>query len=246
MDVTIFKKLGLNDKEIKIYLKLLQHKSVSVRVLAELTNLNRGTVYDILKKLQEIGLASYYTAETKQKFVAESADKLLKLVQEKEIEIKQTKEKIIQLIPELKSLQAKSGNQPTTKLYEDKRGVKFILEDVLVTVKKRGEVEYYVYSATQASDDINKAYSNFTRDRIKKNIQVKAISLALGGKTHGLDERRWLGSEDKSATFIIIYAGKCAFISRDVKNTPVGVIIENEMIYQTQKIIFLNLWKRLK
>jgi len=246
MDIAILKKLGLTDKEIKVYLKLLQHKSTSVRALAELTTLNRGTVYDVLKKLQEIGLASYYTAETKQKFVAESADKLLKLVQEKENEIKQTKEKITQLIPELKSLQAKSGSQPTTKLYEGKKGVRFILDDVLSSVSQSEDNEYYIYSATKASDDIYDAYPDFTKTRIKTKIKVKAISLAKGGRTSGLDARRWLGTNDESATFILIYAGKCAFVSRDAKDTPVGVIIENEMIYQTQKIIFLNLWKRLK
>ena len=52
---------------------------------------------------------------------------------------------------------------------------------------------------------MKKAYPAFTKVRIKKSINVKAISLAKGGKTHGLDERRWLGTHDKSATFIIIY-----------------------------------------
>jgi hypothetical protein len=76
-------------------------------------------------------------------------------------------------------------------------------------------------------------------------IHVKAISLAKGGGTSGLDERRWLGTNDESATFIIIYASKCAFISRDARQVPVGVIIENKMIYETQKMIFLHLWNKL-
>ena len=66
-----------------------------------------------------------------------------------------------------------------------------------------------------------------------------------GGRKHGLDERRWLGSNEDSATYILIYAGKCAFISRDAKGAPVGVIIENKMIYETQRVIFLRLWKLL-
>jgi len=246
MDITILKKLGLSDKEIKTYLKLLEQGGISVRGLAELTGLNRGTIYDILKKLQDMGLVSYYTAETKQKFVAEDADKLLKLVRDKESSLKRIKNKLEELIPELKSLQNKGGIKPTTKLYEGKKGVRFILDDVLSSVNKEKDKEYYIYSATNASDDINNAYPDFTRARIKKKIQVKAISLAKGGKTSGLDERRWLGTHDESATFILIYAGQCAFISRDAKGAPVGVIIENKMIYETQKIIFLKLWEMLK
>ncbi|MDP3684678.1 MAG: TrmB family transcriptional regulator, partial [Ignavibacteria bacterium] len=102
------------------------------------------------------------------------------------------------------------------------------------------------YSAKRASDDIRSAYPDFTDRRIKKGIQVKSISLAGGGGTHGLDERRWLGTDDESATFILIYAGRCAFISRDNLGNPVGVIVENQMIYETQKMIFLHLWKLLK
>jgi HTH-type transcriptional regulator, sugar sensing transcriptional regulator len=187
-------------------------------------------------------LVSYYHQETKQKFVAEDADKLAKLVREEEEKIKKIKNKLDGLIPELKSLQDKGGSRPATKFYEGKKGIKFILEDVLNTVGGEKEKEYFIYSATKASEDINNAYPNFTKDRIKKKIKVKAISLASGGKTYGLDERRWLGTNDESATFVLIYEGKCAFISRDARGLPVGVIIENKMIYETQKIIFLRLW----
>jgi len=246
MDITVFKKLGLTDKEIKVYLKLLEYGATSVRGLADLTDLNRGTVYDILKNLQEKGLVSYYHQETKQKFVAEDIDKLQKLVDNEAEKIKKIKNKINDLIPELKSLQGKGGNQPTAKFYEGRKGIKYILDDVLISVSEGKDKEYYIYSATNASADINQVYPDFTKNRIKKKIKVKAVALAQGGKTYGLDERRWLGSDDKSATFILIYAGKCAFISRDARNLPIGVIIENAMIYQTQKIIFLQLWDLIK
>lgn len=246
MDISILKKLSLSDKEIKVYIKLLEYGAISVRSLAEIAGLNRGTTYDTLKKLQDIGLVTYYTSDTKQKFVAEDADKLLKLLSSKEDELKKTKDKISDLIPELKSLQDKNDSKPTTKLYEGKNGVKYILEDVLFSVDQESVKEYYIYSATKASEDINNAYPGFTKIRIKKEIKVKAISLAKGGKTSGLDERRWLGTNNESATFIILYAGKCAFISQDLKGAPVGVIILNKMIYNTQRIIFLKLWDMLK
>lgn len=248
MNKTILKKLDLNDKEINIYLKLLESGTMSVRALAELTKINRGTTYDILKKLISIGLVSYYSNETKQRFIAEDASKLLKIVTEKEKEIVETRNAVTDLLPELKSLQEKNGYMPTSKLYEGKKGINAILEDVLEAMSKEkiNEREYYIYSAKNASNDIYEAYPTFTKKRIKKNIKVKAISLAKGGGLSGLDERRWLGANDESATFIILYRGKSAYISRDARKKPVGVIIENEMIYETQKNIFLKLWNYLK
>jgi len=248
MKTAIFERIGLSDKETKVYLALLKSGAISVRGLAEITKINRGSVYDILKKLQTKGLAAFYHHETKQKFIAEDPEKLKVLVEENEQKLQATKKEITKIIPELRSMQDKNGQKPTTKFYEGQAGIKTILENVFETLEsqKTGEKEYFVYSAKEASEDIKEAYPNFTKERIQKGIEVKAISLAGGGKISGLDQRRWLGTEQDSATFILIYAGKCAFISRDAQGVPVGVMIENEMIYQTQKVIFLQLWNLLK
>ena len=244
MDISILKKIGLDDKEIRVYLKLLEYGAISVRGLAEISELNRGTTYDILKRLQEMGLISYYYQEKKQKFVAEEPEKLLEILKNKEREIKETEIRILSLIPELKSIQGKEGARPTSKFYENKSGIRTILDDLLFSMSEldKKNREYYIYSSTEASSDINKAYPTFTKERIKKEIAVKCISLAKGGGVHGLDERRWMDTDEDSATFILIYANKCAFISRDSQGLPVGVIIENKMIYETQRMIFLKLW----
>ena len=248
MDITILKKLGLDDKEVKVYLKLLEYGAISVRGLAELSELNRGTTYDILKRLQEMGLVIYYYQEKKQKFVAEEPEKLLEILKNREREIREVKSGLLDIIPELKSIQDKEGAKPTSKLYENRSGIRAILDDLLFSLSTldEHEREYYIYSSTEASSDINKAYPHFTKARIKKGIRVKCISLAPGGNLHGLDERRWLNTDQASATFILIYADKCAFISRDCEGKPVGILIENKMIYETQKMIFLKLWDFLK
>ncbi|MFZ2226272.1 MAG: helix-turn-helix domain-containing protein [Candidatus Moraniibacteriota bacterium] len=248
MDITILKKLGLDDKEAQIYLALLEYGAISVRGLAEVSALNRGTAYDTLKRLQEMGLVSYYYQEKKQRFVAEEPEKLLEILKKREQEIKEVKNGILDIIPELKSIQDKKDLTPVSKLYQNRAGIKTILDDLLSSMQILPEEqrEYYIYSSTQASADIHKAYPTFTKDRIKKNIRVKSISLAKGGNLHGLDHRRWLGTDKNSATFILIYSGKCAFISRDSQGSPVGILVENKMIYETQKMIFLSLWDFLE
>jgi sugar-specific transcriptional regulator TrmB len=248
MNKAILKKIGLNDKEINVYFCLLENGAMSVRDVAMLTKINRGTSYDILKKLSDLKIVSYYSADTKQKFIAEEANSLLKILKEKENKLKETKESLNKIIPELKALQEKNGFRPTSKLFEGKKGIKFILEDLLdvMSKEKKEKREYYIYSAKSASNDIRKAFPDFTKKRIKKEIKVKAISLAKGGGLSGLDERKWLGTNDESATFIILYKGKSAYISRDLNNKPVGVLIENKLIYETQKNIFLKLWSYLK
>jgi HTH-type transcriptional regulator, sugar sensing transcriptional regulator len=249
MDISTFKKLGLSDKETAVYLALLEHGASSVRDLAGVTDLNRGTTYDILKKLQEFGLVSFFHKDTKQNFVAEDPDKILKLLAVREDELKKAEEKVRELIPELKSLQEKGGDKPVTKFYEGRAGIKFILDDILSSLKEIKLSEYYVYSAAGVREDVYGAYPDFNKKRIKNNIKARTISLSEGGSTYGLDERKWLKVEKSSEgnmTYILIYADKCAFISRDSRDNPVGVIIENKMIYETQKTLFLQMWKLLK
>lgn len=247
MDITIFKKLGLSDKEMAVYLALLEHGASSVRNLAVLTNLNRGTAYDILKKLQEAGLVSFFHKNTKQNFVAEDPERILKLLSDREQDLKKAEERIKDLIPELRSLQEKGGGRPTTKFYEGRAGVKFILDDILSSIKDQADKNYYVYSAAGVREDVYSAYPDFNKKRIKNGIKANTISLSEGGGTYGLDERKWLPSTSLEQvdmmTYILIYADKCAFISRDSRDNPVGVIIENKMIYETQKTLFLQMWK---
>ena len=188
MDITILKKLGLSDQEIQVYLVRLENSTLSVRAIADLTGINRGTVYDILKSLQELGLVVYYHADTKQKFVAEDPEKLIELVRSREAEIKNVESNLKSLVPELKSLQDKGGDKPATKFYEGAQGVKSILEDLLKTMNNAKDKEYYVYSAKNASDDLNKAFPDFTKKRIKAGIHVKVLSLAKGGGLSGWDE----------------------------------------------------------
>ena len=76
MDITIFKKLGLSEKETIVYLSLLEHGAVSVRNLAKAADLNRGTTYDILKQLMKQGLVVYHHKEKHQYFFAEDPTKL--------------------------------------------------------------------------------------------------------------------------------------------------------------------------
>lgn len=246
MNTNILKKLGLSEKELTIYLKLLETGPSSVRNLAEVCKINRGSTYESLKELQNKGLISYYNDATKQKFMAENPKQLQTLLAEESERIKALEEELSPLVSELKALRHNADNQPVSRLYEGKQGIKTILNDLLNTLENAVEKEYYVYSAKDASGDIRKAFPNFNDERKKRNIYVKAISLAKGGKTHGLDERRWLGTDDHSATFIIIYQNKCAFISRDKNKNSVGILVENQMIYHTQKIIFQQLWQSLK
>lgn len=242
------KSFGLGDKEIAVYTALIELGPSPVRALAQKSKVNRGTTYDILRSLMEQGLVSYYNTETHQHFAAESPDKLISALENKQKEIQELQQEIAANLPELKTLFEREGGRPQVRLYEGIKGVRQILEDVLTSMAGCHEKKYYVYSSVSLRDEVHEAMPDFTKKRIKLGIEVQTIALGKGGDTMGLDERRWLTTGQDvpaRATYDLLYNGKVAHISLDDKGEPMGVVIENDGVYETQKMVFEFVWNQL-
>lgn len=250
MEITaILEEFGLSAKEIEVYLSLLELGPSPARAVARKSGVNRGTAYDILRKLVELGLASFYR-KGKQHFTAEQPERLIDAVEEKQSRLQKLKLNITDKLPELKAMFVQQGGRPTIRVYEGSKGVKKILEDVLHTLSEMQHKEYYVYSSSTAKErqTVYHDFPLFNERRKEKGINVKTISLGEGGELSGLDERKWLNTnKNKSgATHEIIYGGKIAHIGLDSSSAAFGVIVENKDIYETQRIIFEQLWTKLK
>src|SRR3989338_6273112 len=244
---TILKNYGLNDKETAVYLTLVELGPSPVRTVASHAGVNRGTTYDILKSLKNQGLVSFFDKKTHQFFTAEPPEKLLNALEDKEQQLWDLKKQITNSLPELKTVYEKHGGRPLVKLFEGLKGVKHILEDVLETMDRTDHRTYYVYSSSNLRKNVYQAMPDFSKKRIKKNINVKTVSIGGGGQLVGLDERKRMkvGKTDLKSTYEIIYGGKVAHISLDNAENPVGVIIENQEIHDTQKFIFEFNWSKL-
>jgi len=247
MDTQILlKEYGLSEKEIAVYLSLINLGPSPVRSLSLESKVNRGTTYDILKNLISQGLVSYYNRESHQYFVAEPPEKLMTAVEQKQKDLELVKDKIKENLPELKLAFEREGGRPIMKLYEGDKGVKQILEDILSSVSEDYDNTYYVYASGTVDRRklIYQAFPNFSKKRVAKGISVRTIVLGEGGELTGRDERKWVQAKPKDykATHEIIYAGKVAHISLDGSDKPIAVLIENEAIFETQKLIFENLW----
>ncbi|MBI2507236.1 MAG: TrmB family transcriptional regulator, partial [Candidatus Niyogibacteria bacterium] len=76
-------------------------------------------------------------------------------------------------------------------------------------------------------------------------IKTKVIALGEGGDPANLKlaERKWI-AEDAPAYFLI-YGPKIALISVAEDDSPFGVLIKDEKIARTQRILFDNLWGKI-
>ena len=243
--ISYLKQLGFTDKESQVYLTLLNIGPASVREVAQAAKVNRGTSYDILKSLIKKGLVSYYHQDKHQYFLAEDPGRLKNFLDEKMSGLQAAQTELGRILPELRSVYNRAEEKPVVRYYEDARGVKIILEDVLSVMSEAKEKLYYVYSAADVRQHLYEGFPNFAKERIRRKIRCQVIAAGSGGQLWGLDERRWLGQQETAPTYMIIYSNKLALISLNREKKPIGMIITDPGLFQTNKIIFEFMWRVL-
>lgn len=247
LSTKILEKLGFDEKEVTIYTSLLSLGSSSVRKIAEKASLNRGVTYNALKTLEKKGLVSYFHKEKNQHFTAEDPEIFLKLFEDKKTELTNMKADVEQIVKNLSSLSKTHTSKPALKFFEDYKGVKNILLDVLESVEKLPKKEYFAFSSSTIRPFLyhKDAFPEFSDERIKRKIFVRTIATGAGGSTYGKDERKWLSKQETAPTYKLIYAGKVAMISINKNEILRGVVIEDQNFFETELLIFNSLWKAI-
>lgn len=242
----ILKELGLNDKEIAIYSAILPLGSASIRTLAEKTGINRGTVYDTLESLSNKGFVAIEKKGSRRKFIVKSPEEISGSIEKQQKNLEKQRKKIDQAMPKLLSFYAKQGGRPSVEYFDDDEGIKKILEDVLDVAEKQRPKEYRVFSSRSVREYLYKLFPHYTKERIKKGVRIKAVALGKGGDFTNLELAERKGVETDSPAYTLIYGPKVALISVADDNVPFGVIINDKKIAETQRIIFEELFSRLK
>ncbi len=240
----LIERIGLSDKEARVYVALLQLGGAPIRTIADASGVNRGTTFAALKSLRSRGLVTYYHKAAHQHFVAEPPEKLLDLIDDTVTTLQGVRAVTADALPQFQAI-AEGSAKPVLKFYEGSKGLATVLHDVLATTGKYSDKEYLVYSSAHIREYLYESYPTFTKDRINQGIRVKVIAIGSGGELHGLDERKWLPGDQSAPTYVILYGTKVALLSVNAAGQPIGVVMEDAAIAQTQRLLFLALWNSL-
>lgn len=239
--------LGLEDPEARTYLALLELEAVSIRKVAEATGINRGTTYEIIRRLVGQGLVTVRTTGKREYYSAESPEKIYDIIRDKRKDLLQTQKLAADVVPKLLAQSVRPQGSPLVKYYEDDEGVVAILKDLLQTCGKLKIPEYYAYSSRPLRQYLYRKFPTFTERRITEGIAVKVIAIGDGGDPAAVSERKWLPEPPDSniSSYTLIYGNKVAQISISKDFTPYGVVTEDVGAASMQKLLFENLWKHL-
>lgn len=248
MNEEILLKLGLTENEVKVYLTLLKEESLLAGQIAKLTQLNRSHIYDTLKSLIEKGLVSHVIKSNRKYFKATNPERLSAYVEEKEEKIKEEKQAVQNLIPDLLELYSIPKKKIEAYIYEGKKGIITIFEDIM---KSKVKEWLAIASSGKAPETLPFYLPHFHKRRIKLKIKLSVlINDDEEGRKRGkelnkmaLTKVKYLPSRFITPISIYIYNNKTAFI---IWNLPIALLVDNKETTDSFRDHFNVLWKIAK
>jgi sugar-specific transcriptional regulator TrmB len=127
----ILQKLGLNDKEIKVYLTLLRHGKMKPAVIADLTKVSRPLVYNAASTLLSMGLITEDVSGKTLTYIALPPKDLERLIEEAKRDAKEKEVLIKEAIGKLSLISAgKQYPVPKIRLVEEPDLEKFLFDNI--------------------------------------------------------------------------------------------------------------------
>lgn len=235
--IKILTRLGLTEKESKVFLACTKQGTAVVSDIAQGADINRVTTYDILEKLKQKGLVSYYTKKKIKYFSSIDPEILLE-------EFETRTQDLRGVLPKLKALSGEI-NHPRVRYFEGLEGIKHIYSD---TLSSSSEILNYANSS-----EIRNIWPTYDQDYVQKRADKKIYLRGLspsdnaGETVHKEDSKfnreiRLIPQDQFNFTNEInIYDDKVAIIS--LKEELIGMIIESTEIANSQRAIFEMCWQ---
>ena len=250
-------RLGLSDKEARVYVYLLESQGGYPSAIASATKLNRSTVYRILTGLAIKGLASEIEHGKKIFYQPESLQKLDRYVGYQIERAHDAKQAVAKLIPELETLFA---DTETTKVsfYQGKEQV---IEAYLRHVQVDKPYKMTAFANVQSIKEFlpEKVFTHYKKEKERIGITARGITSAApysytfqkdthsGVRKNIWPELRFIPEEifPYSAEMTMFDNNKVSIVKFD-EQKPIAIIIEDKMVHDMMNMLFEYIWKRAK
>lgn len=243
-----FAEIGLETRDRRVYEALLVSPQSSLRKIAADTGINRGSVYESMKKLAEQGLVSSLEVGKQRRYTAAEPTSIIELIKERRDELVIAERQASMYIKQLQANPEMQGNAAQfAQFFEGTEGVAAVLRDVIGTCRALETPNYRAISTKDVREFIYENFRNFTQRRIAEEITVRVIAVGKGGTQDALAERRWLEPTRREMPncYTLIYGNKTAFINLGEGNALSSIVIDNPGVANLQKELFDRLWGTL-
>jgi HTH-type transcriptional regulator, sugar sensing transcriptional regulator len=230
----------------RIYTELLKDKSLSARMLGEILDVPRPSIYDHIRYLQKKNLILEKKHDGKKYFVANDPNKIQILLDQKESEFGMAKKLFAELLPKIR--ESVSVTEPKIQFFSGVEGIKSIQNDILWA---RNTETYTLWPTQKIVDLLGEEYLAWHNKRRKEeNISVKVLRQGpkidtvkysfLKEGDEFLRTVKYLPLDMGIEMSYWIYGDKVAFF--DSSPELYGFIVHSKSFSHLMKIQFMNMW----
>lgn len=247
-------KINLTDKEIAVYIALLEHGNSTAAEISHYSLLNRTTVYDNLKLLLQKGLAYNFIKKEIKYFTAATPEKLLDII-DKDLQKKQlVKNDLLDILPTLNTLYQTKVAKTKIQIADSGAGLKELYLNMYRSGKYPEEgLEFASWHIFQevVPKDLRIELQNL---RLKNKIWVRQV-VVENNYTKNWDDPDAAQKRLKKIRLIPdkwncnywanyeIFGDKMIILNLDEKLVQ-GIMIENHALVSLTKIMFEALWEK--
>lgn len=234
-------KLGLNDKEAKTYLALLELGESNIQKISKKSGIKRTTVYDVIESLRGRGLLGLTIKNKKIIYFAESPKKL-------EDNLNNQKAALQNILPELLSVFNLIEKKPKIRFYENE-DIKEVYENIL----NYPDQEVLAWMAEEAHYVLGREFIDLY---ISKRIDKKIWARVIAPDNQEMIEQKMADEKSLRKTKLVssekfpfdaeinLYGqNKIGIVSFQEK---IALIIESKKIFITLKSLFEMGWESIK
>lgn len=238
-------KLGLNEKEVKVYLAALELGYSSAQNIGKKAGINRATTYFIIEGLTKKGLMTEIEKDKKTFFAAEDPRGLKIIIDKKTKEINEIKNTFSEILPQLESIYNLAIEKPKIRYYDGLEGIQAMRSEFLQVV---GEEVVGFTNLSQLFKFFPQHEKEHRDRRIEKGVRSRVLYTNESGPIENasdkklLREARYVPTDKFNFTSdISIYGNRISMVF--LKEKLGGVIIESQELADMMRAIFELSWE---
>lgn len=239
--------LDLSEKERKFLFAAIMIGSGSIGRITKKARLERSTSYLIAQSLIEKGFLRENITKYKKQLTPVGPKTLLRMLSAKQRKLRRQEIELEEQLPHLEQFYQSSSMQPNVRVFQGQKALQQIWNDVLST---KNEICLWTNQKTESLFFTEKFHEEFIAERIRKRIPIRALAVNnVPGKklqesdNASLRQSLLLPIQTSFSAEIYLYDKSVAIL--DYKKDIIGIIIESEPIYLTQKAIFEMTWNNM-
>jgi HTH-type transcriptional regulator, sugar sensing transcriptional regulator len=250
----VLESLGLNPKEIELYLMLLQIGTAPASALARRMRIPSSTAQYTCQQLQKKGLIRMIQKGNTYLFNCEPPRNLLMLVEREQNLLVAKQESVERIVGELEGMMNPQSVLPKVKFFEGRDGIVEAYREILQVAQEGEELLSYLNSLGHHGDrwNLEAVFREFRDGRVKKNLRKRTISTRWAdADMHRADDHKYL----RDTRFVdqgffgshpveIIMLGSTIYSMAFEGDTLFACAVQNQAIADTQKAAFELAWKQ--